>query len=85
MQLELSYLQAAEQQWKAKKKDTRQKNSDTKQDKKETQKSRDGSKSNETELSPRIKKNSKLKSRVKGSEIERITKNAQTTMVRMKY
>ncbi|XP_033639742.1 glutamic acid-rich protein-like isoform X2 [Asterias rubens] len=80
VQLELSYLQAAEQQWKAKKKVTRQKNLDTKQDKKETQKSRDGDKSNETELSPRIKKNSKLKSRVKGSEIERITKNAQTTM-----
>ncbi|XP_071803197.1 uncharacterized protein [Asterias amurensis] len=80
VQLELSYLQAAEQQWKAKKKVTRQKNQDTKQDKKEAQNSKDGDKSNETELSPRIKKNSKLKSRVKGSEIERITKNAETTM-----
>ena len=78
MQLELSYLQAAEQQWKTKKgKNTRQKSEETKPNKKEKQ-TKDGEK---TELSPRVKKNSKVKSRIKGSEIERITKNAQTALV----
>ncbi|XP_038078956.1 M protein, serotype 2.1-like [Patiria miniata] len=89
VQLELSYLQAAEQQWKANKKKKKSKNGQQKTTDEQGDGWRSQSRENESpddgneatpEVSPRVTKNSRIKSRVKGSEIDRITKNAQTTL-----
>ncbi|XP_022080044.1 eukaryotic translation initiation factor 5B-like [Acanthaster planci] len=88
VQLELSYLQAAEQQWKAnkKKKNAKQKSVDDEQAGEGTEDqmgpgaSPSDSKEMTPEVSPGVTRNSRIKSRVKGSEIDRITKNAQTTL-----